>query len=48
MPAIRVLIIEDSAFMRKMITDILSSNSSIHVVGTARNGKDGLEKIKQR
>jgi len=48
MPAIRVLIIEDSAFMRKMITDILASDSSIHVVGTARNGKDGLEKIKQR
>lgn len=46
MSPIRVLIIEDSAFMRKMITEILTSDQRIHVIGTARNGKDGLEKIK--
>ncbi len=46
MDQIRVLIIEDSAFMRKMITEILSSDDRIHVVGTARNGEDGLRKIK--
>src|SRR5690625_2196903 len=46
MEPIRVLIIEDSAFMRKMISEILMSDERIHVVGTARNGEDGLKKIK--
>lgn len=40
-----MLIIEDSAFMRKMITEILSSDDRLHVLGTARNGEDGLKKI---
>lgn len=43
---IRVLIIEDSAFMRKMISEILASDHRIQVLGTARNGEDGLKKIK--
>lgn len=46
MEPIRVLIIEDSAFMRKMISEILESDERIKVVGTARNGEDGLKKIK--
>lgn len=46
MAPIRVLIIEDSAFMRKMISEILGSDDRIHVLGTARNGEDGLKKIK--
>jgi len=46
MEPIRVLIIEDSAFMRKMISEILMTNEQIQVVGTARNGEDGLKKIK--
>jgi two-component system chemotaxis response regulator CheB len=41
---IKVLVVDDSAFMRKVISDILSSDSNIEVVGTARNGKDGIEK----
>lgn len=45
MTQIRVLIVEDSAFMRKMLSDILSSDDRIHVVGTARNGADGLKKL---
>ncbi|MYL33162.1 chemotaxis-specific protein-glutamate methyltransferase CheB [Pontibacillus yanchengensis] len=44
---IRVLIIDDSAFMRKMIKDILEHDTRFTVVGTARNGEDGLQKIKQ-
>lgn len=44
---IRVLVIDDSAFMRKMITDILESDPRITVVAVARNGKDGLEKVKK-
>lgn len=46
MDKVNVLIIEDSAFMRKMITEILSSDERIHVLGTARNGEEGLKKIK--
>lgn len=41
----KVLVVDDSAFMRKIITDILSSESALDVVGTARNGKDALEKL---
>jgi len=45
MKKIRVLVVDDSAFMRKMISDMLSSNKHIEVVGTARNGEVCLEKI---
>lgn len=44
---IKVLIVDDAAFMRKAITDVLSSDPEIEVVGTARNGLEGLEAIKQ-
>jgi two-component system, chemotaxis family, protein-glutamate methylesterase/glutaminase len=43
---IRVIVIDDSAFMRKMITDILESDNRIQVIATARNGADGIKKIK--
>ena len=41
---IKVLVVDDSAFMRKVISDILSNDDDIVVVGTAKNGKDGIEK----
>lgn len=44
---IRVMIVDDSALIRKLLTDILKSDKEIVVVGTARNGKDALEKIKR-
>ncbi|MDR3231758.1 MAG: chemotaxis response regulator protein-glutamate methylesterase [Synergistaceae bacterium] len=43
---VRVLIVDDSALMRKMLGDILGSDSRIEVVGTARDGVDGLGKVK--
>ncbi len=43
---IKVLIIDDAAFMRKAITDILESDPALEVVGTAKDGLDGLEKIR--
>lgn len=45
MDKLSVLIIDDSAFMRKMITEILSSDQRLRVIGTARNGKEGIKKI---
>ncbi|MFC4557136.1 chemotaxis response regulator protein-glutamate methylesterase [Virgibacillus kekensis] len=42
----RVLVVDDSAFMRKMLTEIISGDSRFEVVATARNGLDGLQKIK--
>ncbi len=41
---IKVLIVDDSAFMRKLIGDFLACDSRFHVVGTARNGEEGLKK----
>lgn len=46
MPRIKVLIVDDSAFMRKVLSDILSDTSRIEVVGTAKNGQDALEQIR--
>lgn len=44
---ISVLIIDDSFFMRKLLTEILESDERIKVVGTAKNGREGLKKIKE-
>lgn len=41
---IRVLVVDDSAFMRKVITQILAADPRIQVVGTARDGEEGLRK----
>jgi two-component system chemotaxis response regulator CheB len=42
---IKVLIVDDSALMRKILADILNSDDDISVIGTAKNGKEALEKI---
>ena len=44
---VRVLVVDDSAFMRKVISDILSADPLIEIVGTARNGEDGLLQFKK-
>jgi two-component system chemotaxis response regulator CheB len=41
---IRVLIVDDSALMRDALKSILESDGSIEVVGTAKNGMEGVEK----
>lgn len=46
MRKIRVLVVDDSAFMRKVIRDMLSSDESIEVVDTARDGINALDKLK--
>jgi two-component system, chemotaxis family, protein-glutamate methylesterase/glutaminase len=44
---VRVLVVDDSALMRKLIPQILASDSSIQVVGTAMDGNFGLKKIEE-
>lgn len=41
----RVLIVDDSAFMRRMIAQIIEESGEFAVAGTARNGRDGLRQI---
>lgn len=43
---IKVLIVDDAAFMRKAIVDVLKADPQLQVVGTARNGEEGLSQIK--
>jgi len=47
MAKIRVLVIDDSALIRQMLTEILSNRDDIEVVGTAADPFIAREKIKQ-
>ena len=42
---IKVLVVDDSAFARKVLREVLSMSPLIEVIGTARDGLDALEKI---
>jgi two-component system chemotaxis response regulator CheB len=42
MAPIRVLIVDDSAFMRHALGRLLTETPGIEVVGSASNGEDGL------
>ncbi len=44
---IRVLVVDDSALMRKLIPQMLQRDSSIEVVGTAMDGSFALSKIEE-
>src|SRR6266566_1639867 len=44
---VRVLVVDDSALMRKLIPQILETDNSIQVVGTAMDGNFGLKKIEE-
>jgi two-component system chemotaxis response regulator CheB len=45
--AIRVLVVDDSAFARKVLRDVLQAAPGIEVVGIARDGLDALSKIEE-
>ena len=42
---IRVMVVDDLAFMRKAVREMLETSPLIEVVGAARNGKDALEQV---
>lgn len=44
---IRTLIVDDSAFVRKVVREMLSRSPYIEVVGTARNGEDALKLVEE-
>ncbi len=44
---IRVLIADDSAFMRKVLTDLFNKQADFEVVGTAIHGKEAIAKVKE-
>ncbi|MFL0197076.1 chemotaxis response regulator protein-glutamate methylesterase [Clostridium sp. WILCCON 0269] len=45
MKKIKVLVVDDSALMRKIISDMIKEDISIEVIGTARNGQDLMDKF---
>jgi two-component system, chemotaxis family, protein-glutamate methylesterase/glutaminase len=47
MPPIRVLVIDDSVVIRRILTDCLAADPEIEVVGTASRGSIGLSRISQ-
>jgi two-component system chemotaxis response regulator CheB len=44
---IRVMVVDDSVVVRKIVTDVLSEDPAIEVVGTAVNGRVALAKLDQ-
>lgn len=47
MPRIRVMVVDDSVVIRRMVADILAADPDIEVVGTAANGRLALQKMPQ-
>ena len=45
MAAIRVMVVDDSVVVRKIVTEVLGAESDIDVVGTAIHGRAALEKL---
>ncbi len=43
MKTIKVLIVDDSSFMRKLLRDILEAHPEIKVVGMAKNGEEAIQ-----
>lgn len=44
---VRLMVVDDSAFMRKIVSDAASKVNGVTVVGTARNGLDAIENIER-
>jgi two-component system chemotaxis response regulator CheB len=47
MPPITVLVVDDSVVVRRLVSDVLSEDQEIQVVGTAPNGQIALAKVPQ-
>jgi two-component system, chemotaxis family, protein-glutamate methylesterase/glutaminase len=40
-----VLVVDDSAFMRKLVSEVVESTGEFRVIGTARDGQDALRQV---
>ncbi len=47
MSTINVLVVDDSAFIRRIVSDIIDSERDMKVIGIARDGMDAIEKNKR-
>lgn len=45
--AVRVLVVDDSGFFRRRVTEMLEADNDITVIGAAENGKVAIEKVKE-
>jgi two-component system chemotaxis response regulator CheB len=43
----RVLVVDDSGFMRKIISDLIVQDSQFTIVATAKNGQEAIESIRE-
>ena len=43
--AVRVLVVDDSAYIRKVVKEMLSRSPALEVVGTARDSEEALELV---
>jgi two-component system chemotaxis response regulator CheB len=41
----RVLVVDDSAYVRKVVTQMLSRSAAVKVIGTARDGREALDRV---
>jgi two-component system chemotaxis response regulator CheB len=47
MPKIRVLVVDDAVMMRRLISEVLSRDPDIEVIGVAADGRFALQKVAQ-
>lgn len=45
--AVRVLVVDDTAVVRRLVSDVLDAEDGIEVVGTARDGVSALRKVEE-
>jgi len=48
MSRVKVLVVDDSALMRKIISDMINSEEDMEVIDVARNGQDLMEKLQKQ
>jgi two-component system chemotaxis response regulator CheB len=44
---IRVVVVDDSALMRRMITNLIERDPAIRVVGAARDGREAITLVEE-
>lgn len=45
--SVKVLVVDDSSFFRRRVTEILEAESSLEVIGAAKNGQEAIDMVLQ-